>query len=477
MRATLLGHACWLFETTVGCFLMDPVLFDPFEEGTVTACPRRAVRVDQLPGLQGIVVSHRHLDHFDLPSLAALDRCVPVFCPDDPFLLYGLQRLGFRHVHRLAPCEPQQFGALRLLPTPSLHREVLEYGLVWRDETGTIFNQVDTFLAAETIDWLRREVGQLDVHLAMYASQNFHFFENKRDNTAAMHAINLHTASCLGARCVVPAAAGFRFVDDLAWLNQHVFPISRAKFLRDFQQIDAAPRTAVINPGDTLEVKHGDVTVHRQAAGFVTMLEDDTHLIAYDASAPIPPLTDRNPAGYGLQGLEEFTQGVLERGLAQYLAQSMTTGEPLTMQYLQYAVSYEVAVVFPNGKSRFWTYHFDRQRQAVQCQVGSGTTVPDVRQRITASALVDLCLGRRSYFAVRTQSRRSVQVCAVVQTARGIVGQEVDLPDLLTHYVINAMAGAERRGKEWIDFMTRDLKVSIMPGGIPESQGGKTATY
>ena len=79
MRATLLGHACWLFETTVGCFLMDPVLFDPFEEGTVTACPRRAVRVDQLPGLQGIVVSHRHLDHFDLPSLAALDRCVPVF--------------------------------------------------------------------------------------------------------------------------------------------------------------------------------------------------------------------------------------------------------------------------------------------------------------------------------------------------------------------------------------------------------------
>ncbi len=82
MRATLIGHACWLVETTAGCVLMDPVLGDPFEEGTVTSCPRRAVRLEQLPALQGIVVSHRHLDHFDLPSLAVLDRGVPVFCPD-----------------------------------------------------------------------------------------------------------------------------------------------------------------------------------------------------------------------------------------------------------------------------------------------------------------------------------------------------------------------------------------------------------
>jgi len=457
MRATLVGHACWLFETTAGCFLTDPVLFDPFEEGTVTSCPRRVVRVDQLPTLQGIIVSHRHLDHFDLPSLAALDRRAPVFCPDDPFLLYGLQRLGFRQVHRLAPFVPQQLGALQLLPTPSLNREVLEYGLVVQDETGSIFNQVDTFLAADTVHRLHREVGQLDVHLAMYASQHFHFFESKRAQTAALHAINLHTASLLGAHWVIPAAAGFRFVDDLAWLNQHVFPITPARFQRDLQQVNAALRTVTMHPGDVLEVQRGHVTLHRQAAGFVTMLADDTDLIAYDASAPIPPLVDTNPAGYGLQGLQEFAQGILEHGLAQYLAQGLRTGEPVAMQYLQYAVTYEVEVVFPKGTSRFWTYCFDRQRQTVQCQVGPSPTVPEVRQHITASALVDFCLGRRSYFAVRTQSRRSSQLYDIVQTAHGIVGQEVDVPDLLTHYIINAMAGAERRGKDWIDLVTRDL--------------------
>jgi UDP-MurNAc hydroxylase len=464
MRATLVGHACWLFETAAGCFLMDPVLFDPFEEGTVTSCPRRVVQLEQLPALQGLIVSHRHLDHFDLPSLAVLDRRLPVFCPDDPFLLYGLQRLGFCDIHRLAPFVAQQIDGLRLLPTPSLNRDVLEYGLVVQDETGVIFNQVDTFLAADTIQRLHREVGQVDVHLAMYASQHFDLFESKRASTAALHGINLHTVSHLAAGCVVPAAAGFRFADDLAWLNRHVFPVSRTKFVQDLHQVDPALRVAEVNPGDTLVVKQGQVDVHRQVAAYVTMLEDDTHLLAYDASAPIPALEDRNPAGYGRQGLREFAQGVVEVGLPQYLALGIATREQVAMQYLRYGAVYQVAVVFPDGAQRSWTYRFDRQRQMVQ-GVPDGA-VPDVHKRITASALVDLCLGRRSYFAVRTQSRRSVQVYDVKQTAHGVVAQDVDLPDLLTHYILNEMAGAEHRGTDWIDFVTRDL----LDGPSPPAQ-------
>jgi UDP-MurNAc hydroxylase len=461
MRATLVGHACWLFETTAGCFVADPVWFDPFEEGTVTSCPRRLVQLQQLPALQGIIVSHRHLDHFDLPSLAVLDRRVPVFCPDDPFLLYGLQRLGFGDIRRLVPFVAQQIGTLRLLPTPSLNRDVLEYGLVVQDETGAIFNQVDTFLAADTIQRLHREVGQLDVHLAMYASQHFDLFESKRANTAALHGINLHTACRLAAGCVVPSAAGFRFTDELAWLNRHVFPISRERFVQDLRQVSPTLRIVEVNPGDTLVVEPGQVDVHRQMAAYVTMLEDDTHRIAYDGSAPIPALEDRNPTGYGLQGLWEFAQGVVEVGLPQYLARGIATREQVTMQYLRYGVVYQVTVVFPDGAHRSWTYRFDRQRQTVPR--GPDDAVPDVRKCITASALVDVCLGRRSYVTVRTQSRRSVQVYDVVQTAPGVVAQEVDLPDLLTHYILNEMAGAERRGRDWIDFVTKGLRDGPSP--------------
>ena len=468
MRATLIGHACWLVETTAGCLLMDPVLSDPFEEGTVVSCPRRAVRLEQLPAIQGIVVSHRHLDHFDLPSLAVLDRGVPVFCPADPLLLYGLQRLGFRDIRRLAPFVAQQLGGLRLLPTPSLNRDVLEYGLVVQDKTGTLFNQVDTFLAADTLQRLHREVGQLDVHLAMYASQHFDLFESKRANTAALHGINLHTAASLGAGCVVPAAAGFRFSDDLAWLNRHVFPISRAKFVQDLRQVHPELPIVEVNPGDTLVVEQGQVDVQRQGAAYVTMLEDDTHLIAHDTAAPIPALADRNPAGYGLQGLREFANGVVEVGLPQYLSRGLATGEHVAMQYLRYAVVYRVTVVFPDDTQRSWTYRFDRQRQTVQRVADQ--TEPDVRKGITASALVDLCLGRRSYFAVRTQSRRSVQVYDVVRTAQGVVAQDVDLPDLLTHYILNEMAGAERRGTDWIDSVVQDLRDGSTPLPCPRAR-------
>jgi len=100
---------------------------------------------------------------------------VPVFCPNDPFLLYGLQRLGFTRYTGLShSCHARlaSYGCYRPIAKPG----GAECGLVFQDATGTIFNQVDTFLAADTIHRLRREVGQLDVHLAMYASQNFSLF-------------------------------------------------------------------------------------------------------------------------------------------------------------------------------------------------------------------------------------------------------------------------------------------------------------
>jgi hypothetical protein len=455
MRATLLGHACWLLETKAGYFLTDPVFGDPFEEGTVTSCPRRTVDVAQLPALRGLLVSHRHLDHFDMASLAQLDPTVPVFCPPDPFLHYGLQRLGFRVIHPLEPFVAHHIDDVLLLPTPSLNRDVLECGMVVQDATGTLFNQVDTFLAAEVIQRLRHEVGSVDVHLAMYASQNFHFFESQRQQTALLHGINLHTVRSLGADCVIPAAAGFRFVDTLGWLNSHVFPISQTRFVQDLQRLTPTQRVEVLWPGDTLDLHQGQVQVERQSAACVHVLEDDTHLLAYDATAPIPPLVDLNPAGYGLQGLHEFAQGVVAVGLPQHLARGLATGDALVGQYQRYGVTYQVEVVFPDGPPCVWTYRFDPQHPTLQRV--TETTVPEVRKSIAASALVDWCLGRRSYFAVRTQSRRSVQVYDVAQTAQGVMAQDVELPDLLTHYIIHDMPGAERRGRDWLDWQIAHL--------------------
>lgn len=459
MRATLIGHACWLIETSAGCFLTDPVLFDPFEEGTVVSCPRRDVHLDHLPELRGIVVSHRHLDHFDVPSLAVLDRRVPVFCPPDPLLQYGLKQLGFNDLRPLEPFVPHDVDTLTLLPTPSLNRDVIECGLVFRDSTGTLFNQVDTVLGPDDVQRLRQEAGTPDVHLAMYASQHFGFFESKRDYTAATYAINLNMTLLLDAGCVVPASAGFRFVDELDWLNRHIFPIRAEQFALDLQRLRPGLQTEIVRPGDRLTIASAQVSVERQVADYVSLLAADTYRLAYDPSAPVPPLQDTNPSGYGIRGMRELAQGVLESGLPQYLNQGISTPKEVAWQYAQHGVIYQIEVVFPDDTC-YWSYHFDRQ-PTYRWESGPSAVVPHVRLRITGSALVDLCLGRRSYVSVRTQCRRTSRVLQPTPTERGIEVHEIELPDLLSHYILNNMAGADRRGAGWVDFQIRSLSRDV----------------
>src|SRR5438132_8935923 len=83
MRVTLLGHASVLVEMGAATCLMDPVFFDPFEDGTVVSCPSRTVHLEALPHIELLVVSHRHPDHFDVRSLNELSRDCDAICPAD----------------------------------------------------------------------------------------------------------------------------------------------------------------------------------------------------------------------------------------------------------------------------------------------------------------------------------------------------------------------------------------------------------
>jgi hypothetical protein len=276
----------------------------------------------------------------------------------------------------------------------------------------------------------------------------------------------------LKARCVVPASAGFRFSDALDWLNQHVFPITRERFVADLQRCLPSLSVAIVNPGDTITVTPGHIDVQRQAVEYVAMLEDDTWRLAYDPAAPVPPLCDHNPAAYGLQGLREFAQGVLEVGLPQYLQRALATGDAVIRQYSAHGVVYQIEVVFPD-ESRYWTYAFDRRGGTYRLTRGATTCAPEVVKRITASALVDMCLGRRSYASIRTQSRRSSMVFALTSSQHGIEVQEVELPDLLTHFIVHEMAGADQRGADWVHWMTLQTPLKSVPHGII---GGKRST-
>ncbi|MFI5254289.1 MAG: MBL fold metallo-hydrolase [Candidatus Limnocylindrales bacterium] len=115
-RLAFLGHSTVLIEHAGLRILTDPVLLD-----RVTLLRRVAPSVD--PALHAdidlVLLSHLHLDHFDLPSLRLLGPGVRLAVPRGAGAL--LRAAGFHDVHELAAGERLVMGPLTVTGTPAVH--------------------------------------------------------------------------------------------------------------------------------------------------------------------------------------------------------------------------------------------------------------------------------------------------------------------------------------------------------------------
>jgi len=142
VRVTLLGHASVLVEMAGGACLMDPVFFDPFEEGAVVSGPARVVHPERIPAIDILIVSHRHPDHFDIASLDCLPRDCDAICPADPLIVYGLRRLGFMRIHPVDAIAFGQWGSA-----------IIRLRRAHRGRTATSSASSDRFGAKASITW------------------------------------------------------------------------------------------------------------------------------------------------------------------------------------------------------------------------------------------------------------------------------------------------------------------------------------
>ncbi len=447
VRVTLIGHASVLFETRGGTLLMDPVFFDPFEGGAVVSCPEREVDLGKLPEIDYLVISHRHPDHVDIPSLARLPRDCQVLCPNDALVLYALDRLGFP---RVTPVEPRRLlsaADLQIFPTRSEERSVQELGLVVADGSGVVWNQVDTILSLATIQEVIARFGIVGILFARYASQNFEFFESR---TVAFpyeeHQRALETVLAVRPRVVVPGSAGFKFAGDHAWLNRYLFPVSAERFIADLSRLDSMIRPVLLRPGDMLEVEGGEVEVHPGASPFCRMIRDDTELIRFDPTAPIPPLHDPNPSGYTDEEMTRTIVACLE-GVHRYGVEYAGRRLTLADWYRRAGAVYEVAVVFPDTTRR-WQIDFRRDPPALE---PDGNAEADFVNRIAASALTDWALRRRGYFYTRAYSRRFSTLYRLWGNEAGVEVRPFALPDLLIYYLLNVADDADEAARRRID--------------------------
>jgi L-ascorbate metabolism protein UlaG (beta-lactamase superfamily) len=115
-RVSFLGHSTALVEIDGLRVLTDPVLFD-----RVTFLRRVASSVD--PDLHAdvdvAVVSHLHLDHFDMQSLRLLGPQTRFVVPAGAARL--VRAAGLPNVEELAPGEEVEIGGVTFRATPAQH--------------------------------------------------------------------------------------------------------------------------------------------------------------------------------------------------------------------------------------------------------------------------------------------------------------------------------------------------------------------
>nr|WP_231594713.1 MBL fold metallo-hydrolase [Synechococcus sp. CBW1107] len=258
---------------------MDPVLFDPHQEGLFAICPSREVDTSALPALDAIVISHRHLDHFDVHSLAVLPRDLLVICPEDPLIISALEQLGFEDLEPVHDWSTVPIGPLTLLMTPS-KCPVPEFGILVAGPEGTLWNQVDTIVSMETVKQARAWAGGVDLLMCGWQPmlESAYLWNRSISFPAEEYARLLSVARKVDPSAIVPASCGFRYLAPAEHLNRVVFPVTHERFVADVSTLmpHLAGKVHPLFPGDSITMgANGTHVVERQEANWVRMKVDD----------------------------------------------------------------------------------------------------------------------------------------------------------------------------------------------------------
>ena len=111
-----IGHSALIIELDGVRLLTDPVTrarVGPLRR--VEPVPAR----DRLRDIDGVLISHLHWDHLDVPSLRDLGRDVPMFVPagSGPWMLAA----GFGDVREIAVGEQAMVGGVSVRAVPAVH--------------------------------------------------------------------------------------------------------------------------------------------------------------------------------------------------------------------------------------------------------------------------------------------------------------------------------------------------------------------
>lgn len=388
---TSLGHACWLIEAAGLRLLCDPLLGVDHHGGVFEVSPRRRLHGERLrPDF--ILVSHRHPDHFDVPSLARLaelDAHSVVVTPDE-LVAETARALGFTSVQLVPPGQRVELDGVTLVTTESLAPD--EWGVMVATDDGVVWNMVDTVFrdVAHVQAECARALGALAqprVSLALVQGQPMLEVAAQLGHALSFpfrrYAETLAQLASIDAAALVPSAAGTVHVDAWSWLNHVVYPVEEARFRRDIARLCPDTRVFASQLGARYRLRGGEL--EREADGGAALIERlaGGPSCAY-RPARVPPVVDPEP-----------TDAAARRRIAAWIEGQL--GPALVRAYPDFGVTralrFVVEVVYDDGHDA-WTLVVD----AGACTLAEGFDPDwDAYDLLVGSQLAELVAGRRAW--------------------------------------------------------------------------------
>ena len=312
---TFLGHQGWVFQSERACLLVDPLLCEEFGQAhalTYQVYPPRVFTPEAFPRVDALMLTHEHDDHFDIPSLAKLDRRIPIFLSarSSTAAYKILCQMGFQ-VNPLLPGVAFECGDLQVLPLCGDHLntntgdewDTLPFIVRQAEGAGSFFSMVDCTLTSGHIALARKFAPRPGIIGYSNNAQDWSHMidcalEQTEGTTQFVHSLH-QDLGVIGAMWGQPAAltlcaGGFSFYGARKWLNRRVFCVDPERVVKTLSGL--LPRQLILSarPGQALHMEDHQVKRVEKQAPFLGTTAPNTWPIR--DKAPRGQLPDYEPA-------------------------------------------------------------------------------------------------------------------------------------------------------------------------------------
>lgn len=393
MKIDLIGHASLLVETEDCQVLMDPVFFDPFCEGLNESCPKRTVFPEKIPDFDFLVISHQHLDHFDIRTLASLPKNVDVLIPQDKLIAESLVQLGYKSIYPLREFDKVRIGSTVLMTTRSEVR-VPEFGMVFADSSGVFWNTVDTYFAPPTIQRVKKDYPHIDFLLSVWhiSMEGKYQYNQSLSFPFGLYGELFHLISLIQPSAIAPGANGFKYINQSSWQNRIVFPVTRERFCRDLETAfpELKKNIYTLDPGDVFTIDQGKYSYNRGQSEYAQMILDDWECLEFSPVNVEKNLLDGNPENYDLSKMKSHIAEEIEINLLNFITEYK---DLIFKEHCRWSVIYQLEVIFPDGSQK-WFIDFSQDKIKVE---EGRNAIANLFSYITASSLFSLIEKKRDW--------------------------------------------------------------------------------